>query len=73
MSAASITCEAAEIADYHTSTAHLSSYANDCFTDCAIEEAEADYECTVRERAADSAQWQEFAITSDESKCFSDD
>ena len=65
VSAADVACEAAELADYHASTAHFSSYANDYFDDRAIAEMEAAYDRAVKERAEDSARWQEFGIYSD--------
>ena len=73
MSAVSTACEAAEVADYHASTAHPSRLANDYFTYRAIEEMEADCEHRASERAADSAQWREFGIYSNEREYFSDD
>ena len=43
VSAADTACEAAELADYHASTAHYSSWANDYMTDRAIEELGSNY------------------------------
>ena len=43
VSAADTACEAAELADYHASTAHYSCWANDYMTDRAIMELGSDY------------------------------